>query len=159
VNQRQASSAFSASILSRQDMQAERQIDLGAAQFEPASRFLNADLRAWPESPTASISKSSAQPVIGSTAWMPRRPPLRARRSRDGCGRQQRTPRVVFVRDRRPEQRHEAVAEELVHGAFIAMHLGERQFEEPVEHDEASRHGRCVTPSDRSPALWRPAAS
>ena len=33
---------------------------------------------------------------------------------------------MVFVRDRRAEQRHEAVAEELVDRALVAMHLGQR---------------------------------
>ena len=40
---------------------------------------------------------------------------------------------MVFVRHRRAEQRHEAVAEELVDGAFEAVHFGQRQREELVE--------------------------
>jgi hypothetical protein len=57
---------------------------------------------------------------------------------------------MVFVRDRRSEQRHEAVAEELVDSALVAMHLGERQLEEPVEQAmhglraDASRNRRGV---------------
>jgi hypothetical protein len=33
---------------------------------------------------------------------------------------------VILARDRRPEQRHEPVAEELVDRALIAVHLGQR---------------------------------
>jgi hypothetical protein len=37
--------------------------------------------------------------------------------------------RVVFMCDRRAEQRHDAVAEELVDGAFVAVHRVEQQLE------------------------------
>ena len=40
---------------------------------------------------------------------------------------------VVLVGQRRAEQRHEAVAEELVDGALVAMDLGQRQLEESIE--------------------------
>ena len=45
----------------------------------------------------------------------------------------QRAAHMVFVCQRRAEQRHEAVAEELIDRAFDAMHLGHRQLEERVE--------------------------
>jgi hypothetical protein len=38
---------------------------------------------------------------------------------------------MVLVGDRRAEQGHDTVAEELVHGAFIAVHLGQHQLESP----------------------------
>ena len=37
--------------------------------------------------------------------------------------------RVVLVRDGRAEQRHDAVAEELVDGALVAVDLGQHQLE------------------------------
>ena len=40
---------------------------------------------------------------------------------------------VILVGERRAEQRHEAVAEELVHRAFVAMHLRERRLEEAAQ--------------------------
>src|SRR5262249_9021847 len=40
---------------------------------------------------------------------------------------------VIFMRDGSTEERHEPVAKELVDRAFVAMDLGHRQFEEPVE--------------------------
>ena len=40
---------------------------------------------------------------------------------------------VILVGERRAEQRHEAVAEELVHRAFVAMHLRERGLEEAAQ--------------------------
>jgi hypothetical protein len=43
-------------------------------------------------------------------------------------------PGVVLMRDRRPEQRHEPIAEELVDRALIPVHLGQRHLEEPVDH-------------------------
>ena len=41
-----------------------------------------------------------------------------------------RAARVILVGERRAEERHEAVAEELVDRALVAMHLGERDLEE-----------------------------
>ena len=41
---------------------------------------------------------------------------------------------MVFVRDRRAEQRHHAVAEELVDRAFVAVHLTEDDLEGAI-HD------------------------
>ncbi len=38
------------------------------------------------------------------------------------------------MRDRRPEQRHEPIAEELVDRALIPVHLGQRDPEKPVDH-------------------------
>ena len=38
------------------------------------------------------------------------------------------------MRDRRPEQRHEPVAEELVDRSLVAMHVGERHLKEAVDH-------------------------
>ena len=43
-------------------------------------------------------------------------------------------PGVVLMRDRRPEQRHEPIAEELVDRALIPVHLGQRDLEEAVDH-------------------------
>jgi hypothetical protein len=43
-------------------------------------------------------------------------------------------PGMVLMRDRRPEQRHEPIAEELVDRALITVHLGQRGLEEPVDH-------------------------
>jgi hypothetical protein len=51
----------------------------------------------------------------------------------DAEGGQDRAPRVILVRDGRPEQRHEPVAEELVDRALIAVHLAQRAPEEPVD--------------------------
>jgi hypothetical protein len=41
--------------------------------------------------------------------------------------------RVVLVGDRRAEERHEAIAEELIDGALVAVDLGEAEGEEPVQ--------------------------
>ena len=41
--------------------------------------------------------------------------------------------RVVLVGQRRAEKRHEAVAEELVHGALVPVDLGQGELEEGVE--------------------------
>jgi hypothetical protein len=43
-------------------------------------------------------------------------------------------PRVVLVRDRRPEEGHDAVAAEVVDGAFEAMDARREDLEEAVEH-------------------------
>ena len=55
---------------------------------------------------------------------------------------------VVLVRDRRAEQRHHAVAQELVDRSLVAVHFGQDDFEGPI-HDavdvlgvEALGHGR-----------------
>ena len=56
--------------------------------------------------------------------------------------------RVVLVRDGRAEQRHDAVAEELVDRALVAVHLGQHEIEgaahEPVDFlgIEAARTAR-----------------
>ena len=47
--------------------------------------------------------------------------------------RQNRAPRMILVRQRRAEQRHEAIAEELIDRALVAVHLGQRRFEERTE--------------------------
>ena len=39
---------------------------------------------------------------------------------------------MVLVADRRAEERHEAVAQKLIHGALVAVHLAERELEEVV---------------------------
>ena len=44
----------------------------------------------------------------------------------DGGRRQQGPPRMVLLRNRRPEKRHESVAKELVDGALVMVHLRER---------------------------------
>ncbi len=51
----------------------------------------------------------------------------------DAEGGQHRAPRMILVRDRRPEQRHEPVAEELVDRALVAVHLGQGDAEEAVD--------------------------
>ena len=38
---------------------------------------------------------------------------------------------MILVRDRSTEQRHDAVTKELVHGALVAVDLGEHQLEDP----------------------------
>ena len=43
-----------------------------------------------------------------------------------------RPPRVVLVGDGRAEQRHDAVAEELVDRALVAVHLGQHELEGPA---------------------------
>ena len=43
------------------------------------------------------------------------------------------TPRVVFARDGRPEQRHETIPQELIDGALISMNLCHRNGEERLE--------------------------
>src|SRR2546428_9541520 len=45
-----------------------------------------------------------------------------------------RKPCVVFVRQRSTEQGHEAVTQKLVDRALVAVHLGQSQLEEAVEH-------------------------
>ena len=76
----------------------------------------------------------------------------------DADRRQHRTAGMILVRDRCPEQRHEPVAEELVDGSGVAVHLGQRVLEEAVDdlvkilrpqlpgqvagaHDVAEQHG------------------
>jgi len=44
-------------------------------------------------------------------------------------------PRVVLVGDRRSEQGHEAVPEELVDGPLIAVDLAQGQLKEPVQEE------------------------
>jgi hypothetical protein len=39
---------------------------------------------------------------------------------------------VVLVGDRRTEQRHDAVTEELVHRALVPVHLGQHEVEGPA---------------------------
>ena len=46
---------------------------------------------------------------------------------------QYRPARVVLVRDRRAEQRHETVAQELIDGALVAMDLSQRAVEEAAQ--------------------------
>ena len=41
---------------------------------------------------------------------------------------------MVLIGNRRPEQRHEAVAKELIDGALVAVHLRERELEELAEN-------------------------
>jgi hypothetical protein len=43
------------------------------------------------------------------------------------------------VRNGRPEQRHESIAQKLIDGAFVAMNFRERQLEEAVE-----QHVHCI---------------
>src|SRR5262249_25192609 len=40
-----------------------------------------------------------------------------------------RAPRMILMSDRRPEQRHDAIAEELVDRAFVPVDFGEHQLE------------------------------
>ena len=47
----------------------------------------------------------------------------------DTEGRVHRSLRVILVGDGRAEQRHDPVAEELVHGALVPVHLGQHQLE------------------------------
>src|SRR5262249_8235748 len=63
-----------------------------------------------------------------------------------------RAPRMILMSDRRPEQRHDAVAEELIDGALVAMDFGQHQLEgtshesvhvlriQPIGHRGESRH-------------------
>src|SRR5262250_1768473 len=63
-----------------------------------------------------------------------------------------RAPRMILMSDRRPEQRHDAVAEELVNGALVAMDFGQHQLEgtshesvhvlriQPIGYRGESRH-------------------
>jgi hypothetical protein len=39
---------------------------------------------------------------------------------------------VILVRNRRPKERHDAVAEELVHRPLVAMHLRQHQLKGPI---------------------------
>ena len=56
--------------------------------------------------------------------------------------------RVVLVGDGRPEERHDAVTEELVDRALVAVHLGQHEIEGPAHEPmdflgvEAGREGR-----------------
>ena len=54
---------------------------------------------------------------------------VRLERPRDAERGVDRAHRVVLVRDRRPEDRHDAVAQELVDRALVAVHLGQHQVE------------------------------
>jgi hypothetical protein len=40
---------------------------------------------------------------------------------------------VVFMRQRRAEERHNAIAHDLVHGAFIAMHRLDHAFDDGIK--------------------------
>ena len=69
-------------------------------------------------------------------------------RGADAHRREHRALRVVFVGDRRAEQGHDAVTQELIYRAFVAMDLGEHELERAA-HDrvdvlgiEARRHRR-----------------
>jgi hypothetical protein len=42
-------------------------------------------------------------------------------------------PSMILMGDRCPEQRHKPITEELVDGAFVAVDIVKRQFEEPVQ--------------------------
>jgi hypothetical protein len=42
--------------------------------------------------------------------------------------------RVVLVRDRRPEERHDPIPEELIHRPLVAVDLRQHQLEGPVHH-------------------------
>ena len=52
----------------------------------------------------------------------------------DRQGGADRTLRIVLARDRRPEQRHHRVADELLHGATAALKLGLQQLLIGPEH-------------------------
>ena len=69
----------------------------------------------------------------------------------DGQCRQGGAARVILVRQRRAEQRHEPVAEELVDGALVAVHLGQRDREERIEEwcmtSGPTRSARAVEPT------------
>ena len=41
--------------------------------------------------------------------------------------------RVIFMRQRRPKQRHDAIAHDLVHRAFVAMHGGHHALQHGIE--------------------------
>ena len=41
--------------------------------------------------------------------------------------------RVVFTRQGRSKQGHEAIAQKLINGPFVAMHLGQRHFKEVIQ--------------------------
>ena len=60
--------------------------------------------------------------------------------------------RVVLVRDGRPEQRHDAVAEELIDRALVAVHLGQHEVEgpahEPVDFLGIEAGGQGREPGD-----------
>ena len=58
---------------------------------------------------------------------------LQLRPRSDAQRRQHRTPGVVLVRDRGPEQRHKPVAEKLVDRALVPVHLGQPHTEEAVD--------------------------
>jgi hypothetical protein len=47
----------------------------------------------------------------------------------DPQGRMDRALGVVLMRDRGPKERHDSVPEELIHGPFVAVHLGQHQLE------------------------------
>ena len=68
--------------------------------------------RTWNAMPCAAGARPDSRPV----------PP-------DAERRVHRALRVVLVGDGRAEQRHDPVAEELVDGALVAVHLGEHQLE------------------------------
>ena len=58
-----------------------------------------------------------------------------AERARDAERGERGAPRVILVGQRGAEERHEAVAEELVDGALVAVDLGQGGLEEAVEED------------------------
>lgn len=51
----------------------------------------------------------------------------------DPQGREDRPSRVVLVGDRRPEEGHETVAQELVDSSLVTVHLPEGEIEELVQ--------------------------
>jgi hypothetical protein len=59
---------------------------------------------------------------------------------------------VIFVRERRTEQSHDAIAGELVDGAFIPMHLLRQDLEAPVHEGmhvlRIERPGQRAEPHD-----------
>ena len=65
--------------------------------------------------------------------------------------------RVVLVRDRRAEQRHDAVAGVLVHRALEAMHAVGEDLEEAVEDAGATPPDRPARPAPSSPSRRRTA--
>ena len=58
-----------------------------------------------------------------------------AERAGDAEGGERRAACVILVREGRAEERHEAVAEELVDRALVAMHLGEGGLEEGIHEN------------------------
>jgi hypothetical protein len=100
------------------------------------------------------MARTTTSPEFSSDADLHRRGPASAaaprrtrQRSRASHGGAARADGVIFVRERRAEQRHDAVAHHLVHRAFVAMHGFHHPLEDGIEEPPLRDRGRRAAPS------------